>query len=85
MIFFFLVIRVTRVHPLEFFGKGTVVKSRKEKSSQDNGFNYPHQAREYPNEDVVEKHEIRKDEEEPPVTVQKIQRYFPVFFLYKLN
>lgn len=77
---FFLVIRVTRVHPLEFLGKGTVVKSRKEKSSQDNGFNYPHQAREYPNEDVVEKHEIRKDEEEPPVTVQKIQRYFPFFF-----
>lgn len=69
----FSVIRVTRVHPLEFFGKGTVVKSRKEKSSQDNGFNYPHQAREDPNEDVVEKHEIRKDEEEPPITLQKIQ------------
>lgn len=57
----------TRVHPLEFFRKSTVVKSGKEKRSQDDGFNYPHQAREDSNEDIVEKHEVCKDEEEPPV------------------
>lgn len=67
----FFVIIFTRVHPLEFFRKSTVVKSGKEKRSQDDGFNYPHQAREDSNEDIVEKHEVCKDEEEPPITLQK--------------
>lgn len=49
-----------------------MVKSWKEKRSQDDGFNYPHQTREDSNKDVVEKHEVCKDEEQPPITLQKI-------------